>query len=78
MTVSRLSLLSCGALFSLMPVQAADLCHSGRAQSPVAITQADINVPALPPLQTDYLLNYPDGFDLDVFRDWKAALAKKP
>jgi hypothetical protein len=24
-------------------------------------------------------LHYPDGFDLDVFRDWKAALAaKKP
>jgi hypothetical protein len=22
------------------------------------------------------LLNYPDGVDIDVFRDWKAALAK--
>jgi len=22
------------------------------------------------------LLNYPDGVDLDVFRDWKAALQK--
>jgi len=27
---------------------------------------------------TTGLLNYPDGFDLDVFRDWKAALAKQP
>jgi hypothetical protein len=23
-------------------------------------------------------LNYPDGFDLDVFRDWKGALIAKP
>ena len=26
---------------------------------------------------TPGLLNYPDGVDLDVFRDWKAALKKK-
>lgn len=26
---------------------------------------------------TPGLLNYPDGFDIDVFRDWKAALPKK-
>lgn len=26
---------------------------------------------------TPGLLNYPDGFDLDVYRDWKAALKKK-
>jgi hypothetical protein len=25
---------------------------------------------------TPGLLNYPDGVDLDVFRDWKAALRK--
>jgi hypothetical protein len=23
-------------------------------------------------------LNYPDGFDLDAFRDWKGALSAKP
>lgn len=23
-------------------------------------------------------LNYPDGFDLDVFRDWKGALGARP
>jgi len=54
MTISRLSLLSCGALLCLTSAQAVDLCHSGRAQSPAAITQADINAPALPPLQADY------------------------
>ena len=23
-------------------------------------------------------LNYPDGFDVDVFHDWKGALSAKP
>jgi DNA-binding beta-propeller fold protein YncE len=27
---------------------------------------------------TPGLLNYPDGFDLDVFRDWKGALGAVP
>jgi len=38
----------------LTPAHAVDLCHSGRAQSPAAISQADINAPALPPMQADY------------------------